>query len=996
MPNPGPNVQLTPNSQQESIVVGSNVIYTFATLPPAASFAPGFLALTSDEGLCVIEVINGVYTWVPIGHGSLTIEAGTNSVSSGTVSFANANGVTFGMNTAGVITATVTPGAAAGIGAIQLPNTTYTSGTVNFINSNGISFGSTTGGGVTASFNGAGTGTTYTGTNVSGTIGLNSAGLALSLSSPTVSGVGISANGSSQTAGNIVFSNANGVSFGMNGSTVTASAAVGGINASLGGNTSGALALISTGTMFLAGGNNVTLSQNGNSVTISANTAAAANLSISAGTTTGAFGGVTFSNSNNLSFGLNNGTITGSVNAPGLGTTFNGANLSGSMTLNSAGLALSLSSPVESGIGLSAAGSSQTSGNIVLSNSNGLSFGMNGSTVTASYNSTQFAGTGTTFAGTNASASMTLNSAGLNLAISAAAGGSGASTGAVYFAGNTTGQSSSSTFAQSSLNISLAGILSGGWSSNSYVISAPNTTGLTQLSAGMSTLGNTAGTTGLASGQLVLAGGNNITLSGSTAANGSMTITISGGAGGGGFDATLAGNTTGTLALISTGTWTLAGGNNITLSQNGNAVTISGGGAGAGSVNFSAGTTSGNLGSVVFSNSNGVSFGLNGSTITASAAAANSTVGLYALGNTTQNSSTTLNQSALSFNGLGEITIGYSNSSIQISAPPSSVGVSNIGNTSGNTGTYSGQVILAGGNNITLSVGTAAGAAQTITVSGANQISTVGLYALGNTTQNSSTTINQSAMSFNALGAMTMGYTNGSIQVSAPATSSISGTGQVSISVNGSTISIGAPNYGTLSYWDNGILNGLPLTTVLGAGSVVLQQMVIDANLSVSALREFISGSFSVTNSSYGNTISVYAGLYTLNASTLSLATSGSQSYGLTNTSNNSASIYSGIKGLTLPLAASMTPGNYWLALMSNTASSGFNYATFNNVVASEGALTYNGILGSNTAGSNQVILGGGYYSATSAALPASIGLSQISGSIGNIAPFVNLYNVTA
>src|SRR5258708_8056692 len=35
-------------------------------------------------------------------------------------------------------------------------------------------------------------------------------------------------------------------------------------------------------------------------------------------------------------------------------------------------------------------------------------------------------------------------------------------------------------------------------------------------------------------------------------------------------------------------------------------------------VNFSAGTTSNNLGAVTFSNSNNVSFGLNGSTITAS------------------------------------------------------------------------------------------------------------------------------------------------------------------------------------------------------------------------------------------------------------------------------------------------------------------------------------------------------------------------------------------
>src|SRR3989304_8536851 len=41
-------------------------------------------------------------------------------------------------------------------------------------------------------------------------------------------------------------------------------------------------------------------------------------------------------------------------------------------------------------------------------------------------------------------------------------------------------------------------------------------------------------------------------------------------------------------------------------------------GGGGGSVNFSAGTASANLTNVVFSNSNGVSFGLNGSTITGS------------------------------------------------------------------------------------------------------------------------------------------------------------------------------------------------------------------------------------------------------------------------------------------------------------------------------------------------------------------------------------------
>ena len=87
----------------------------------------------------------------------------------------------------------------------------------------------------------------------------------------------------------------------------------GGVDVSMGGNTAGVAGLVSTGTLVLAGGNNVTLSQNGNSITISANTAAAANLSVSAGSTSGAFGGLTFANGSNVTFGLNNGTITASV-----------------------------------------------------------------------------------------------------------------------------------------------------------------------------------------------------------------------------------------------------------------------------------------------------------------------------------------------------------------------------------------------------------------------------------------------------------------------------------------------------------------------------------------------------------------------------------------------------------------------------------------------------------------------------------------------------------
>lgn len=73
-----------------------------------------------------------------------------------------------------------------------------------------------------------------------------------------------------------------------------------------------------------------------------------------------------------------------------------------------------------------------------------------------------------------------------------------------------------------------------------------------------------------------------------------------------------AGTTSNNLSAV---TFDNAGG--VSFGLAGSVVTASAPGAAASPVNFSAGTTSSNLDSVVFSNSNGFSFGLNGSTITA-------------------------------------------------------------------------------------------------------------------------------------------------------------------------------------------------------------------------------------------------------------------------------------------------------------------------------------------------------------------------------------------
>jgi len=173
-------------------------------------------------------------------------------------------------------------------------------------------------------------------------------------------GVGISASGSSQSAGLIVFSNSPTVSFGMSGSTVTASAAGGG-----GGGVaiSGGTQSVSTGTVNWSNSNGISFGlSNSNVMTASFDGVR----SLSAGTSSGGGSMFVLSNANNVSFGLNGSVITASVNAA-----------------------------IES---VSAGTTLATGPSVLWANSNGMSFGVNGNTVTASFDAIRRVSAGTTLA----------------------------------------------------------------------------------------------------------------------------------------------------------------------------------------------------------------------------------------------------------------------------------------------------------------------------------------------------------------------------------------------------------------------------------------------------------------------------------------------------------------------------------------------------------------------------------------------------------------------
>jgi hypothetical protein len=496
---------------------------------------------------------------------------------------------------------------------------------------------------------------------------------------------------------------------------------------------------------------------------------------------------------------------------------------------------------------------------------------------------------------------------------------------------------------------------------------------------------------------------------------------------GGRVNATIGGNTVGAGALISSGTLTLAGGNNVTLSQAGNAITISGAAGGLTNINVSGSNSSSNMSAIKFSNSNGVSFGLTtGSIITAShngltsqsnqalsaangsftfqtatfansngisfstgtqgfyashngiTSQTNQTLGINVTGNTLQTNSGTVDARSLTFNGLGGVSVGYSNGSVQIS---------------GGAGGGGGGVILYDGAN-SISSGTAR-------FSNSNGIS--------------------------------FGINGQTITGSVPSVSTLSATGAVSISTNGSIISIGAPAFsggisnigntsGTSGTASNQIVfaggNNITLNqatdtngntiTIAGAGAgggatlsrfiypnafqpltnsgaannlASFNYIALDQNVSASQFRVLVSVSASIHTSASTNSYALTAevGVYTRNGSTISQMSNGSQTWSGTY-STNATALVAGVRELTVPMNIAISPGEYWFGLRMSSASTNASVGYSIYQVSSQQTAHLNpSIMGGAAANATQVLYPWhGVYS--TGALPATVGLGQITG----------------
>lgn len=295
--------------------------------------------------------------------------------------------------------------------------------------------------------------------------------------------------------------------------------------------------------------------------------------------------------------------------------------------------------------------------------------------------------------------------------------------------------------------------------------------------------------------------------------------------------------------------------------------------------------------------------------------AALSTMGLYASSNTYLTSSGTHDARSLSFRGDKNITVGISASEVVFS-------VGNYLTTA--RGSTDAVGLNTAKTNVTWTVNSSG-----ISIDGGAYLTSqtnqsVGMYATGNTTNNSSTTFDARTLgTINALGAMTAGFSNGSIQISAPATSSLVGTFGISVSTNGSTISV-QPVF--QSFYQNDALVNSSAMTWNGASVSHVVGFYVPAPLSFSFLRlpalmttnsTTLATMASATASAQGHIVS------TLNAVIYSL--------GVGANSQSLQSVTSAQVGFTMSMKISVTnstQGSYTLAVTQQAAGGGTSLST--------------------------------------------------------------------
>jgi hypothetical protein len=330
-------------------------------------------------------------------------------------------------------------------------------------------------------------------------------------------------------------------------------------------------------------------------------------------------------------------------------------------------------------------------------------------------------------------------------------------------------------------------------------------------------------------------------------------------------------------------------------------------------VNVSGGTTSNNLTAVTFSNLNGVSFGLNGSVVTGSVAAALTNINVSA--GTTSN-----NMTAVTFSNLNGVSFGLNGSVVTGSVATS---LTNINVSAGTTSNNLSAVTFSNGSNVSFGLN-----GSVVTASVATSLTNINVSA-GTTSNN--------------LSAVTFSNSNG-----------------LSFGLNGSVVT--AQN-GGISSWSNG---QFATAQSGGQGTLFFQPAIFPYAITVTNVMWLASVSSAASNSSGG--LSVSAALYTLSGGTkITLVSSGSTN--LTWTSGAALSSNTGINFQQMSVNSwVVTPGVYLFAFWISTQNS--------NSMSFYGEVQQPVISSGQVAAMSNLMLKG-YSQATTNALPASFGITN-------------------
>jgi hypothetical protein len=874
----------------------------------------------------------------------------------------------------------------------------------------------------------------------------------------------ISAGTTSNLLTAVTFSDSNGISFGLNASTITAQHNA--ITSQSNQTQSNIQGIVVSNTTYHTGDvtfsnlNGISFGSNGaNVVTASYTVPTVTNSSwtVSDAVTSGTVGRLAFTNLNGVTLSLSTGaagshTIVGSHNAitsqsvqtqsniqgiiisdttyrtgdvsfsnlNGISFGSNGANvITASYTVPAAGAAITVSDAATSG----------TIGRLAFTNLNGitlsLSTGAGGShTIVGSHNALTSQSNQAFSAAGGSSAFQTLNFADTNSVSFTNTNGSVgvASVKLQMFAVSNTTQSTSGTANHTALSFGGAGAISVGVTGGSVVVSAATQTVQTQSNVQGIIVSNTTYRTGDVSFSNLNGisfgsnGANVVTASYTVPTVTNSSWTVSDAATSGTVARLAFTNLNGVTLSLSTGaagSHTIVGSHNALTSQSNQAFSAAGGSSAFQTLSFA------DTNSVSFTNTNG------------SIGVASVKLQMFAVSNTTQNTSGTANHTALSFGGAGIASVGVTGGSVVISVPSGGgagdggvfAGVSTDGNTAGSTGTIStGNFVLVGSNNITLSQSTAAaGSNATVTILGPTLFSG-GVSNLGNTGGSTGLVSNQ--LVFVGSNGITLSQSTGGVS---SGTLTIMGWNHISsyenippivstvVAVGGQSISFAAafllPNALSASFLRLPVLNQQISTTIATLASntaTASMQRATSWNAVVYSLGTGASSKslMSVQSGSLSELLSLFISITSSTRYSISQGVTKGMEGGTTNlttqysisntnysfTTDQLGTLFSGSRFLDIPFANSLSPGPYWLILGMSTSSASagagmgnwtlFNIGHLQNVVVSQ--LNQNfGIMGSTNLTSGG-LLGAGSFSTVGGGTTSALPISAISSSASN------------